>query len=98
MPDNPTEFYANAVNVVANMYDVTLNFRAQSPVALQDGKATALQVSSEVAVRMSPQHAKALAALLVNHIKEYEKQFHVQLPVEESIMKMWNETIVSEKK
>ena len=98
MSENPSEFYANAVNIIANLYDVTLNFRAQSPVALEGGKPMVLQTTNECTVRMSPQHAKALAVLLVDHIKQYEKQFKIELPVEENLLPKWNEFIKKETK
>ena len=96
MPEN-NEYYANAVNIIANLYDVTLNFRAQSPVSVQpDGSAAMLQATSEVTVRMSPQHAKALAVLLTQHIVNYEKQFNIELPIEDNLMQQWKNLIKRE--
>jgi hypothetical protein len=95
MAESPNEFYANAVNIIANLYDVTLNFRAQSPASIDDGKTILVQSTSECTVRMSPQHAKALAVLLVQHITQYEKQFNIALPIEDNLLNLWK-TLIKE--
>ena len=93
MSDNNNEYYSNSVNVVASLYDITLSFRAQSPVILDPNKAPMIQSSNECNVRMSPQHAKALAALLVEQVKKYEEQFKINLPLEENIQGIWKSLI-----
>lgn len=93
MSDIPVEFYANAVNVGTSVYDVTLNFRLQSGEKNQQTEEIIITVSAENNIRMSPQHAKALAALLVNHIKLYEEQFSVDLPLTPDIMKFWEDNV-----
>jgi hypothetical protein len=85
------EFYANAVNIGTSVYDLTLNFRLQSGEQNQQTGEIIITVSAENNVRMSPQHAKALAALLVKHIKEYEKQFSIDLPLPPDIKKIWED-------
>lgn len=92
MADN-NEFYTNAVNILASLYDVTLNFRSQSPVMVDPTKPPLIQSTGEFSVRMSPQHAKALAALLVEHVKKYEEQFKIDLPIEENILEIWKSNI-----
>jgi len=87
------DFYANAVNVVTSIYDVTLNFRTQSPVSLEPGKDPLLEASGICNVRMSPQHAKALAALLIKHITKYEEDYQLDLPLPDDIAPMWQEHV-----
>lgn len=89
MADTPTEFYANAVNIGSSVYDVTLNFRLQAGELNQQNGEIVITVSAENNIRMSPQHAKALAALLVKHIKEYEKQFEIKLPLPDDMKAVW---------
>ena len=89
MSESPNEFYANAVNIMANLYDLTLSFRAQTPVLVDPAKPPMIQSSNECNVRMSPQHAKALAALLVDQVQKYEEQFNIVLPIEDNIAGIW---------
>lgn len=91
MPDLPTEYYSNAVNVIRSIYDVTLEFNTNTPVGIKEGKPSIIQAASGCRVRMSPQHAKALAALLMHHVVEYEKQFNMTLPLEDNIDALWKE-------
>ena len=91
MDENKYEFYANAVNVLTSVYDVTLSFRAQSPVVLEPDKAPIMQASEICNVRMSPQHAKALSAILLKHILQYEKENHIKLPLPDDVSQIWNE-------
>lgn len=89
MSDSQNEFYANAVNITGSLYDVTLTFRIQTPVVMDQSKAPIIQSSSECNIRMSPQHAKALAALLVDQVKQYEDRFKLELPLEDNIAPLW---------
>jgi hypothetical protein len=93
MSDIPVDFYANAVNIGTSVYDITLNFRLQSGELNQQSGEVLITVSAENNIRMSPQHAKALAGLLVNHIKGYEKQFSVTLPLPDDIKKFWDDNV-----
>jgi hypothetical protein len=98
--DEPKEdFYANAVFIAAGIYDMTFVFKSQTPKIDSDGKMVIkdgqpiLEISEELYVRMSPQHAKALASLLVKNILEYEKQFGMVLPLVPEIQMLWDENI-----
>lgn len=93
MTEIPIEFYANAVNIGTSVYDLTLNFRLQSGEKNPETGEIIITVSAENNIRMSPQHAKALAALLVKHIKEYENQFSIELPLPEDITKIWEDEV-----
>ena len=93
MSDIPIEFYTNAVNIGTSVYDVTLNFRLQSGELNQQTGEVIITVSAENNIRMSPQHAKALAALLVHHIKGYEEQFSVNLPLPNDMIKFWEDNV-----
>ncbi len=89
MAEPTNEYYANSVNMGIGLYDVTLIFSAQVPVIAEPGKTAMVQSSQNCIVRMSPQHAKALAALLVKHVKQYEQQFGMTLPLEPNIQEIW---------
>ena len=59
------DFYVNQVNLVFSQYDILFNFGLKT-----DPQADPKQV---VRVRMSPEHVKVFALILVKHIKLYEK-------------------------
>ena len=85
------DFYANNVNVVSGFYDITLQFSTQAPVGpITPGGQPAIETTGLCNIRMSPQHAKALAAILVRHIVQYEDQLKVKLPLPPEIEEMWN--------
>ena len=50
-------------------------------------------VNDEITIAMSPQHAKALAILLINNIIEYERQFKIKLPVPPDLQASWDKLI-----
>lgn len=95
-------YYANAVNMAISLYDVTFVLRNQSPQIDPEGNLMVLNnkqvidVSEEIVIRMSPQHAKAFAILLVKNIAEYEKNFGIKLPITPDLQKLWDENIKSE--
>ena len=71
------EFYANNVRVLTSLYDVSLAFNVQNlPESADDTR----QHKPVCIVRMSPQHAKSLAQILVQHVKRYEEDQGVSLP------------------
>jgi len=91
MEQERTDFYANNVNVGSSLYDITLQFSTQSPVGpIQPDRQPVIETSGLCNVRMSPQHAKALAAILVNHIIQYESQFNIKLPLAPEMAELWN--------
>jgi len=90
----PIQFYANAVNISASLYDITLQFRVQAPVGpIEPGKEPIIETVAINNIRMSPQHAKALAALLVENIVKYENQFSNKLPIPPDLENMWSKYI-----
>lgn len=97
MDEKPTNFYANAVNLLGSVYDITMVFRSQSPQLDVMGQPIiikekpALSIADEITVRMSPQHAKSVAALLVQQIVSYEKQFGIKLPLPPDMQGVWND-------
>ena len=94
MNDERFDFYANGVNVVTSIYDVTLHFSTQSPIApVEGGKPPTVEISGTCNVRVSPQHAKSLAALLIKHIADYEKNYSLELPIPENIAKFWTQYV-----
>ena len=68
-----TEVYANSVTVSNTFFDFSMLFKKDYIYEAEEGQK---KDTEEVAfVRMSPQMAKALCALLQNNVNEYEKQF-----------------------
>ena len=96
MSEEKFDFYANAVSVTFSLYDVTLQFRTETPAVIEQGKPSLVEVNRTCNVRMSPQHAKSLAVLLFEHIEGYEKAHNVTLPVPERFAKVWNQLIRKE--
>ena len=90
MSQERTEFYANTVGIVMNVYDVTLQFSTQSAVAVEKGKPPITEVAGVCNVRMSPQHAKSLVALLARHIVEYERTHGITLPIPGNLKGLWD--------
>lgn len=73
--DSPLDIYVNSVHISASIYEIVLDFNLNTPT--NDGFETAKLVK----IRMSPQHAKALNALLSKHLEVYSEQFHeIYLP------------------
>lgn len=84
------DFYANSVQVTTSLYDVTLHFRVQTPVFIEQGQEPVAESREVCSVRMSPQHAKSVAALLVKHIADYEKENELDLPIPPNIKEIWD--------
>jgi len=72
------EYYTSSVAMATSIYDVTLQFRVQVP-PLAPGQPPAER--PVCVVRMSPQHAKMLALILTNAIRDYEARFQTRLPI-----------------
>lgn len=71
---NATEVYTNALTVSNTFFDFTLSFKKENIYENDNGEQKKEQ--EEVAfIRMSPQMAKALTALLQNNIAKYEKEY-----------------------
>jgi len=67
--------YANAANMEVTPWDFKIVF---GELKKSEGK---LVIEQSVEVTMSPQHAKALAEILNNNIREYEKNVgEIKLP------------------
>jgi hypothetical protein len=91
MVEESPHYYCNSTNVISSIYDVLLAFRAQSPASISpDGQPSALVTTQEFTVHMSPQHAKAMATLLMKHVLAYEEQFKISLPLPDDIKAIWD--------
>lgn len=67
------EVYANALTMSNTFFDFTLAFKKENIYETAEGQKKDVE---EVAfVRMSPQMAKALSALLQNNLKSYEDEY-----------------------
>jgi len=75
------DFYANSVQVTTSLYDVTLHFRVQTHIFTEPEQQPLVEARKVCSVRMSPQHAKSVAALLIKQIAEYEKVNGLDLPI-----------------
>ncbi|MGA9397759.1 MAG: DUF3467 domain-containing protein [Anaerolineaceae bacterium] len=96
MDNQLDNFYANAVNIASSVYDVTLQFKNQTPQIDSKGNLIeisgkpAINITGEMTIRMSPQHAKALATILCEHVKLYEKQYNIVLPLQPDLKSKWD--------
>lgn len=91
LPDDQNSFYSNAVNVMTSVYDVTIQFRTQTPITTPAENQPVLIEAGDICnVRMSPQHAKALVAILAKHIMEYEQGHRVKLPLPPDMQNLWD--------
>jgi hypothetical protein len=74
-------------------------FRSQSPQIDDLGQPLningqpSMSVNDEITIRMSPQHAKAFAALLNQQVDTYEKNFHVTLPLPPELEALWKQHV-----
>lgn len=87
------DFYANTARMATSVYEVLIELARVTPAEMTAG---VVEVET-MRVRMSPQHAKALAAMLVKHVREYERQYGVQLKVPDEMQALWNEIQADEK-
>lgn len=91
MDQEERDFYANFVQVLTSLYDVTLHFEIQIPVRIKEEEELKLEIETKEScnIRMSPQHAKSVAALLIKHITEYERDNEIDLPTPPNIEEIW---------
>ena len=89
-------FYANNVNIFTSVYDVTLNFSIRVPTEFDSeaGVVTSTEDTQLVRVRMSPQHAKSLTAVLIKHIKNYEEDQGIELPIPDNMKLLWDQFVI----
>jgi uncharacterized protein DUF3467 len=70
-----SRLYTNSAQLRVSPWDFTFAFGEIEPAG--DG----MKVTQHVEIVMSPQHAKALLAILANNVQEYEKQVgDIRLP------------------
>jgi len=73
--DKFQRIYANAANIEVTVWDFKLTFGELKKLNNK------VVIEQSIEVTMSPQHAKALAGILINNIKEYENQAgEIKLP------------------
>lgn len=80
---NPTEMYVDSARATANFYTIILEFG----LAQDDGTLGELMTR----IRMSPQHAKVLLALLSETIVNYETASKYTIQVPEEIRSLFGE-------
>jgi len=94
MAEDTLRFYSNSTRVVSTLFDLTFEFRRQAPLPEEEETATEGVTAFTVArcqVSVSLQHAKAIAAILTKHIKNYEAAHGVTLPLPEDMQAIWSE-------
>lgn len=71
---DPIDIYTNSVRVSVSLYEVALSLALMT----SDGKG---EISSRdlAIIRMSPQHAASLNALLTKHLSVYSNEFKMAL-------------------
>ena len=77
-------FYTNAMEVAVSVYDFTFKFIRQGAAPPKPGATQAAVLRlDEMAVSMSPAHAKAMLSGIFKAVLDYEKQFgHIALEKE----------------
>ena len=97
MSQESVDIYANSVSVTTSVYDVLLAFGTRTPISVQQGQKALVEADEKCRIRMSPQHAKSLAALLVRHVTDYERQHNLTLPIPPEMQPLWDAVVGGEK-
>lgn len=78
--ENRKYIYTNSAEIIHSLYDVQFVLETKSV-----NKGEVFSFEEPIILVMSPSHAKALSKILVNSIKEYEKEFgEIALPKEKT--------------
>jgi hypothetical protein len=93
MTQETMDVYANSVSVTTSVYDVLLVFGTRTAVGVQQGQKPFVEADEKCRIRMSPQHAKSLAALLLRHVIDYERQHNLRLPIPPEMQQIWETTV-----
>ena len=93
MTEESIDLYTNSVSVMTSVYDVLLVFGTRTAVTMQPGQKPLVEVDEKCRIRMSPQHAKSLAALLLRHVGDYERQHNLRLPIPPEMQQVWDALI-----
>jgi hypothetical protein len=96
MNSETIDFYSNGVAIATSLYEVRLNFRTENAVPSESDGELRVEQTKICNVRMSPQHAKSLAGLLVEHVVKYEKENNLKLPIPPHIEEMWKKHVKGE--
>ncbi len=70
--DEIPTFYSNIAQAVTSPYDVILRFGRRK---LETERAEGVTISDAIQVYMSPQHARAVMALLERQLADYEERY-----------------------
>lgn len=93
------DYYSNAARISTGLHDVVLEFHLATPAPQVAVDETESNAESEILcrVRLSQQHAKAIAAYLVHQLLEYERNYEIEIPVRDDAKAIWNSIIAKEK-
>lgn len=86
VPENVSEFYANAIQILVTPWDITMLFGSTSlPENISaPGGPNVRTIRMDAVIRMSPQHAKSALSALQRMIDSYEERFGtINIPQEE---------------
>ncbi len=84
---NHVSVYANNVQIEVNLFDIKVSFGE-----LMEAREDQVTFEDKVTVIFSPQHAKVLAAALLQNIGNYEKQFGIiNIPKELAVIDVTTE-------
>ena len=89
MTEESIDVYTNSVSVTTSVYDALLVFGTRTAVTMQAGQKPLVEVDEKARIRMSPQHAKSLAALLLKHTIDYEHKHNLKLPIPPEMQQLW---------
>jgi hypothetical protein len=93
MTEDSIDVYANSVSVTTSVYDAILVFGTRTAVSVQPGQKPLVEVDEKCRIRMSPQHAKSLAALLLKHVVDYEQKHDLRLPIPPEMQRIWDDLV-----
>ena len=76
IPEGIVQVYTNAMSVIVTPWDIVLLYGSTDlPGSIRAGGQVVPVIRAEVAIIMSPQHAKAAVKALQAVVDQYEKQF-----------------------
>ena len=77
-PDPVPDFYADAFQVTVTPFGVNMTFSLRDP---HPSPAKQVPSTDMARVRMSPEHAKIMAMMLIRQIRDYERQSGIKITI-----------------
>ena len=79
LPATPPDVYADQFQITLGPYGATLGFQLSKPTPPVPG--TTPQADRVVTVRMSLEHLKVMAFLLTRHLRQYQREAGITVPL-----------------